>query len=308
MDKTQDFFKPCILCDLENPENGHFWDIHHLSQKEYYHNYYPRFNLLTGEKLKFKSKEQYFLQDFDSRAELQSWIKKHNEIEIFDYICDFLKRRKTIKGLQNFPCHFESKTLIFPSVLFLIKKFGMNFIIKVAQKTELNLKYDYLAPLSFNQAKNSFYCDTREQSPIKFDNYEIIKLDEGDYCAKNNPNNIFVDKKDFNDATSTLSKGFERFKKEIERAKLKNKYLIMMIEAEFNDFVGIQYKKWNHSQATPEFLFHRCRELLNYDNFQIVFVKNRQNSKVFIEKLFQLQNDIKNIDLFYRIENGEFGI
>lgn len=308
MDKSQDFYKPCILCGLENPNNNHYWDIHHLSQKEYYHNYYPRYNFLTGEKLQFKTKEQYFLQDFDNRAELQEWIKKHSEQEIFDYLVDYLERRKIIKAIKHFPCHLESKTLIFPSILFLIKKFGLSFILRLASRTQLTLKYDYSNKLKFNSGINKFYCDTREVSPIKFDNYEVIKLDEGDYCTEENPQNIFIDKKDFSDAVGTLSKGFERFKKEIERAKSKNKTLIMMIEAEFNDFSGIKYKKWNHSKATADFLFHRCRELLNYDNFQIVFVKNRENAKKFIERVYQLENPIKFVDLFYHIENNDFEI
>lgn len=298
----------CVLCNLENPPDNHYWKIHNLSQKEYYHNYFPRKNLLTGELLNFKNRDQYFLNDFNNRTELQNWLKTQSESQVFDYLCGYLEKRKKIKEIINFPCQLESKTLIFPSVLFLIKKYGISFVERLAQFTQLKLKYNYKQKLRFSNIKNNFYVDTREISPIKLDSFEIIKLDEGDYCAQNNPQNIFIDKKDFNDATGTLSKGYERFEREIQRAALNNKYLIMMIEAEFSDFSGIQYKKWVHSKASADFLFHRIRELIKFSNFQIVFVKNRENSKKFIEKVYNLENDIKTIDLFYHIENGDFEI
>lgn len=305
MDKTQDFFKPCILCNLENPENGHFWEIHHLSQKEYYHNYYPRFNLLTGEKLNFKTKEQYFLQDFDNRTELQNWIKKHNEQEIFDYLCDYLERRKTIKGITNFPCHFESKTLIFPSVLFIIKKFGVNFLYRLAAKTKLNIKYDYSLGLEYNKINNNLHylIDSREKLILNLPNKKIIKLNYGDYTINNS--DIFIERKSINDFCSTLNGGFERFCKELDRCQSNNHYLIILIEEKFNNLCSLKdLPHTRHIKATNDFLFHQAREILSkYSNCQIVCVDGRVNAVNFIQRIFSSSMNIKNLDLQYIIDN-----
>ena len=60
---------------------------------EYYCRYYPRTNLLTGEPLPFKNKEDYFSRNFRDRRELNKWVKIANPKDIKDYLLAQLKTR-----------------------------------------------------------------------------------------------------------------------------------------------------------------------------------------------------------------------
>ena len=54
----------CKICNLENPEPSHFWKTHKLKESDYYIQYYPKKDLLTGEILLFKDRDSYLLMDF----------------------------------------------------------------------------------------------------------------------------------------------------------------------------------------------------------------------------------------------------
>jgi ERCC4-type nuclease len=80
--------------------------------------------------------------------------------------------------------------------------------------------------------------DTREGKPLKFYHpyiKEIInrKLDVGDYGCEFNDGYIMpvvFERKEHGDLVGTLGKGYERFKREIERAKQQDIKLILIIE------------------------------------------------------------------------------
>ena len=76
--------------------------------------------------------------------------------------------------------------------------------------------------------------DSREQRPLKF-KIEAIKtcLNVGDYAALFSDNYqypVVFERKGIGDLFGTLSKGYERFKKCIERAKEQNIKIIIAIE------------------------------------------------------------------------------
>ena len=71
----------CKVCqkEFENDASLHrHLRAHSLRKVEYYQKYYPRYDLHTGDIIKFKSKEQYFSSDFNSRLSLKHWLKKQN--------------------------------------------------------------------------------------------------------------------------------------------------------------------------------------------------------------------------------------
>jgi len=62
----------CKICSeqFESEKSLHMHlRSHKITLAEYYTQYYPRENLLTGEPLPFKNKEQYFDRDFANRKQ-----------------------------------------------------------------------------------------------------------------------------------------------------------------------------------------------------------------------------------------------
>src|SRR5690606_30707682 len=74
--------------------------------------------------------------------------------------------------------------------------------------------------------------DTREQKELRFDCKTVkLKNDIGDYTALSEyHSNVFIDRKNPNDFISTLSGGFERFEREVERAENLHSYLVVLCE------------------------------------------------------------------------------
>lgn len=82
--------------------------------------------------------------------------------------------------------------------------------------------------------------DTREQKPLEFSqgiNIEVSCLKFGDYgCEIETPEGKWVDipirfeRKGFADLFGTMGKGYERFKKEMERAQKAECKLFLMVE------------------------------------------------------------------------------
>ena len=81
--------------------------------------------------------------------------------------------------------------------------------------------------------------DSREQLPLTFKNSAKMKLDFGDYTAAGkNYDYTYIDRKTEGDFKGTMTKGFERFNKEMLRAKKFNSYIFVLVEStvqEIND-------------------------------------------------------------------------
>lgn len=152
-------------------------------------------------------------------------------------------------------------------------------------------------------------CDTREQKELDIDMPVVdLKLDVGDYgLAGKHDNKIYIERKSLNDFAGTLSGGFERFEKEIKRAKESGSYLILLVEADINQALGFNYlPQMKFTKATPAHVFKNLRELLHkYDNIQPLFVKNRKIAAETVKKLLSLGDEVKKIDLQFRLERGD---
>lgn len=297
----------CAICKAEF-DKSHPWKIHRIKLETYLNLYEPRYNLLTKELIKFKSLDQYLTTDFDTKTEFVAWHKSKSEEVIFNYLLDYLKRRKQYKKITSFPGQFESRSLCFPSVSYIIKLWGIPFLQDLAAKSELTLNYNYQSVLEYETSNSNILIDTREQTPLfkGLNTTEIAKLDEGDYQLKQPIQNIVIDRKSLNDCIGTMSQGYERFDRELERAKSKSKYLIMMVESKYSNLNSFNFlPAMRRIKATPEFIFHRIRELLNkYSNFQVVCVDGRQQAENFIVKSLSLKTKVEKIDLQYCIDIG----
>ena len=71
-----------------------------------------------------------------------------------------------------------------------------------------------------NQSSAKIYVDTREQKPLDFENLnkQIKNLKFGDYAFSDRDSNTYIERKSVSDFIGTLSGGFDRFTREIERA------------------------------------------------------------------------------------------
>jgi ERCC4-type nuclease len=198
--------------------------------------------------------------------------------------------------------------LYFPSIKYIIKKYGEKAYYKMCICGFLKVRYDYEQSLNFDEKINlNFLIDTREQNVITLPNSQIAKLNYGDYSIEDNPNNIFIERKSLLDFIGTLSSGFDRLKRELDRCVKDNGYLIMLIEEaypnllEFNDRAECRRVK-----ATPDFIMHRARELLTLypHNLQVLAVNGRIEAARIIKRIFTIKQDIKKVDLQYHYGLG----
>ena len=102
------------------------------------------------------------------------------------------------------------------------------------------------------------------------------------------------------DFIGTMSKGFERFSKEVLRANEKNEHLIVIVEATLAKVE--RFHEWlpfaDKIGATSNFAFSRMRKLVQaYPNLQFLFVAGRERAVKVMTRIFQTGQDYKEIDL-----------
>lgn len=309
MDKVK-----CKVCDKEfsSVQSLHkHLKAHDLRQAEYYQKFYPRYDRHTGDMIKFKNRDQYFETEFNSRVNLKGWLESVNEERAKDYCETFLKERKEKKNLIYAPSQIELRSLMFPPLhYFKTTKFSY---LKICESIGLERKFNYGTKIEAEQLDDSHlvYVDTREQKPLKFDcDIEVKKLNYGDYTLNDQEfcGKVFVERKNLIDFIGTLSKGYDRFKSEIERAAIDGSYIVVVVESSYGtatNFNKVPIVR-NKVKATPEFIFHRVRELMqSYCNVQFLFVKNRAESSEKIQKILSCRGKSRKADLQYLYDSNQ---
>lgn len=132
--------------------------------------------------------------------------------------------------------------------------------------------------------------DNREQRPLVFESklvksYQKCTLNVGDYgCVLSDGYEVpvYFERKSISDLYGTLSQGYERFKKELLRAKEQNKKLILIIESSLTRVLqGVGF-----SQRTPESITYQIFTIsLKYD-LGIVFTISREESSTYITNYY----------------------
>ena len=74
--------------------------VHKLRVVGYYQKHYPRYDLYDQKIIKYKTKEQYFSTDFNSRTNLRLWLKERPPEEAVHY-CENLLLTKKGKEKSN---------------------------------------------------------------------------------------------------------------------------------------------------------------------------------------------------------------
>lgn len=274
--------------------------VHKMTQCEYYQKYETRQDRYDGSIIKYKNYEYYFNTEFNSKSNFNKWLLSVAPETAKTYIVEFLKARKQKKNLVYAPSQVELKTLALPGLKYIGDLFGDYRIFF----NELGLKSRFSKNgLDINSfvdvSKKVIFADKREQNPLAFDNITRNKsMSFGDYRMAGS--NIFIERKSIADAFGTLTGGYDRFNREIIRAKEANAYLVVLVEGNFNELeqFPMQRQVRGKIKIPVGFAWHSIREIYyNYDMVQFLFVNDREEAARITKKIFSANEQVKDVDL-----------
>lgn len=299
------------FCEICNKEFDSKKQLHfHVSKTEkmqlplYYHTYHPRYDKYTNKLIKFKDYNQYFSNDFNSRSNFLKWfVNNIKNKETKKYCYESLELRISRKNLKFAPSQSELSTISIPNINGFEAISCIREYLEFCENKNIKLRYEYkkYKPKSLNQI-NSIIIDTREQKPLDFPGLKIInkKLDFGDYSSPDC--NFSIERKSLDDFVGTMSSGFERFKKEIERST----YLVVLVEASLKEVIDFKppYNR-KFQKAKGSFVCNRMRSLSeNYENVQFLFAKDREESAELCKKILSMsENIVRKTDLQWKYDN-----
>jgi hypothetical protein len=281
---------------------------HQMDLATYYTTYYPRKNLLTGEPLPFKNKEDYFNRDFSTRKQLIKWCMSQDKSKTKEYAIQKLKQRIDSKALKYAPNHLELKINKLPDID--VYKYAFGSYNKACNEVGVKplhgskINEDFFKDDKFFEDLKIF-IDTREQKPLMFKVSEDLKLDFGDYTVGGSDYNYtYVDRKSDSDFKGTLSGGLSRFRRELQRVKDFDSYLFVVIESDLNRL----YKNnmYGPHKSNLKFIYHNMR-LISHEfagHCQFVFTGTRANSQSVIPKILTLGKKLWDVDLQYYIDKN----
>jgi len=306
----------CVICKEQFTEDrslhAHL-KAHKLRMVEYYQIHFPRHDRQDGLIIKFKSKEQYFETDFNSAVNLKKWLESRPLEEAKEYCKALLVKRKERKDLIYTPTQVELRSLKLPGINYYNKIFGSYY--KLCESLGFKNKFSnisnrFIYGQIFKDSDHRILIDTREQEPLRFKRpIEVATLSFGDYSFSDAKAtcNCNIERKSLSDFIGTLTGGFERFEREIIRAKDAGAYLVILIEdilanaIKFNTLPNV-YRKG--TKVTPDFVFRRVRDLIQkYDHIQFLFVDGRDEASDIVEKIFTCGCAYKKSDLQYMYDN-----
>lgn len=291
--------------ETERSLHAHF-KKHGLTLAEYYTKHFPRYNLLTKDPLPFKNKADYFSKDFSTYNQMVKWCGQAPADEVKAFILKELKHRVSTKDLSYGPSHLETVLNQLPPLSLYRRHYGSY----TAACEELGIEplYNKGVIERFYEPPSEFehigiFVDTREQQPLKFKKSEEMKLDFGDYTSMGEHyTNTYVDRKSETDFKSTLSTGFDRFTREIQRAKDFDSYLYIVVESSI-----AKIKKNNvfcPHRSNLRYIWHNMRVLSHMFPrvCQFVFSGNRKNSEKVIPRLLSIGKPLWNVDIQYYLD------
>lgn len=265
----------------------HVKRAHKLSVPEYYVQVYQRKDKYTGELLEFKDFTDYFSRDFASIENFLAWSENAEPEEVKEVMLRQLKARIDGKELAYAPSHIELLLNKLPTIDIYKKFFGSYS----TACSELNIEPLYNKKL-FSGFFNSYpelndvkiLIDTRERKPLVFNKSAELKLDFGDYAVGSpHYNYTYVDRKDESDFRSTMTTGFNRFVRELERAKDFDAYLFIVVEGSIESIIA--NNNLIPKPANLPFIWHNMRILSHKFPRRCQFVFTGQAEKNLFSKL-----------------------
>ncbi len=307
----------CKVCGQEfksdNALHKHL-KAHGLTVAEYYTTYYPRYNKLTGDPLPYKNKTDYFNIDFSTREQMIEWCNTHNNKEdIKEYILKQLRIRVEKNKSKYCPNHIEIEINKLPTIDTYKRNFGGYG--QACQRLGLEPIYNKGIKQNILQQNDKIkesviHIDTREQKPLFFKNSKLHKLDFGDYTVGGEDYTYtYVDRKSESDFKSTMTVGFNRFTKELERAKQFNAFLYIVTESSLEKIErnNLYLKRRKMKGAgNLSYIWHNMRVLTHQfkGHCQFVFSGSRENSELLIPNLLHYGDKLWNVDIQYFLDKN----
>jgi hypothetical protein len=302
MHKNKIYLK-CKICGEEFnyfPElQKHLREYHKLSVKTYFETHWRRIDRFNGQKIEYKSFDQYITCDFIDKKNYKNWLKTLSKEECSDYFTNKLRQYCDLKNLDTAPSQVECQSINCLLPVTTIESFsGMDYN-NLCRKAGLYSRFNYQIPDEIPSTPIAqIIVDSREQKPFKFEGHTLIesKLEYGDYSLHPN-NKLAIERKSLSDFYGTLSGGRERFEKEIERARKLEGYIVVVVESTVNNMM---YQKQKFGKASGEFIAHNMRKLLRkYNNLQFVFCDGREEARNTTLHILGMNEEAVKYDLQY---------
>lgn len=315
MDRGVDYYD-CQICgeayeylkDFHKHLRGH-----NIRQAEYYQKYHPRRDLYDKKIIKFKDKDFYFNNDFNTKDNLRKWLSEQSDDAKKNWCRGALGKRRRVKSLEYSPTQVELRSIMIPAANYLNELFGDYY--KECKDIGFTNKYQTMNSMLSTQPidpTHKIIVDTRERDPLEFTNFDTVsaKLDEGDYALDDDKvtYKCRIERKSLGDLYGTISRaGYDRFIREIERAKVRKMNFIVLVEEPLPNIYNFKYQSICRGmvKASPEFILHRIREIIQtYPFVQFLFVENRLQSSLIIETIFKSGGKYRFIDLQLAYDTG----
>lgn len=310
--KDYDQYLKCKICAAQFNSQAQILShikSHQLNAQKYFEQYFNKRDMHTDAPIKFKSFEQYFLTDFIDKRNMKLWLQSADKDVACEYLTNKLYTYCKIKGIQKSPSQSELKTIsCLPKadtfVYFCEKPFN-EICESIKLKCNFNYNITYTKEQFAKYSNSDIVIDTREQQPLKFKGLNIIssKLECGDY-ATSVDSKVTVERKSLGDFYSTLSTGFERFKREIIRAKEMGIYIVVVTECPLNTAL---YAKRKFGMCSGEYIMHHMRSLCrDFDNIQFIFANGKAEAAKKTLFILEMDEIVRTIDLEYWFEQEGF--
>ncbi len=232
---------------------------------------------------------------------MKKWLSQQDSSAQKSYLKKFLVQRKEKHNLTYAPTEVELRSITSPPVPYYHKLFLDYY--GLCGEIGLKNKYEYPKEELKSSIIDGFkiFIDTREQMPLVIDYPTEVKgLKFGDYAINDPENKCYIERKSISDFIGTMSGGYERFCREIERSVAAEANLIVLVERPLQECLSFQYLNYvsKKIKVTPEFVFFNVRELIQkYSNVQFLFVDGREECVRIMKKIFFSKGEYKKYDL-----------
>lgn len=269
---------------------------------DYYVKYFPKYDLLTGERIPFFNYDLYMKTDFMNYSNFKSWIKTIDKDYAKKIIKEKAESRFEEKNIKISPPDLFYKLSEMADIEDCKELFGSycNFL----EEVKVDKWFDKNLPKGFwdDECEDlHILIDTREQQPLNFSNSIQSKLDFGDYTASGDKySKTFIDRKAAGDFCSTFSGGIDRFKREMDRCVAFDCFMFVVVESSV-DKLNSESKKFVKSMP---YVWHNVKEVIaEYPkNVQFVFAHSRGGAQKIIPKILQYGDKLWNVDVQYFLD------
>lgn len=284
--------------------------VHGLTIGDYYVKYFPKADLYTGDQIPFKNFDQYVSSDFRHKKNMYAWLDSTAQENAVSYCQGKIRSHIAEKGVAGKFAPNYLYLLTHPRLPKMryarrLTDWGLFCSDNALKSIFTNTNVENLSTLAAKVNKSiKIAIDTREQQPLSFDfKTESVKLDFGDYTLMGDDYSyFFVDRKSEDDFKGTMSGGFERFCRELDRTRSFGAYIFVVIESDMRKIYANNNLKFK--QVNLDYTWENMRKIiLNYsDVCQFVFTGSRAKSSEVIPVLLKFGAQLKNCDLQEKID------